>query len=125
MKALWRPRYDYGNQDRAVILTDNGLKNYVKEKNFWASRDGDDIGAFKSWHDNGFATLYINKTANKTFEELIKYELEGMTVENTGLKTGVVQVKIGPGEEQLIKLIDIKGAKEKKLSTTISRRKIT
>lgn len=33
---------------------------------------------FKAWHDNGFVTLYINKSKDKILDEIVDYQLEGM-----------------------------------------------
>ena len=60
---------------------------------------------YKAWHDNGFVTLYINKSKNKVLTETVTYELEGMAIEGLDRETTVL-VKVGPGEEFLIKLVN-------------------
>lgn len=44
---------------------------------------------YKSWHDNGFVTLYINKSTNKILSEIVEYKLEGMVIEGLGKETTV------------------------------------
>jgi len=53
---------------------------------------------FKAWHDNGFVTLYINKSTNKVLDEIVDYVLEGMQIEGLGKET-TVHVRVAPGEE--------------------------
>jgi hypothetical protein len=97
MKAKAGANYNYGEQDRGVILGDTALKQYCIDKNFFVEKDGPDLGLYKTWHDNGFITLYVNKTTNKKLVETLKYTLKGMTVENTGQNVGTVQINVGPG----------------------------
>ena len=63
---------------------------------------------YKAWHDNGFVTLYKNKSTNLILDEVVDYQLEGMQIEGLGHETSV-HVKIGPGEEQFIKLVNTCG----------------
>lgn len=124
MKAGKGARYEYGAQDRCVYLGDDALKAYAIKKNFFVERDGKDIGLYKTWHDAGFITLYVNKTSNKVFKENVTYTLQGMTVEDTGQTEATVQVDVGPGCTQLVKLLNIRGAEARKLSASTTRRKI-
>ena len=55
--------------------------------------------------------------------ELVQYELQGLQIEGLeGDKT--VFVKVGPGEEQLIKIVNT-GSPERKLTSVILSKKIT
>ena len=72
---------DQEHQDHAVILGDEGLKLLLKEKNMI---EYNGIKKYEAWHDNGFAVLYFNDTKTKTFNEKQTYNLQGLTLQETG-----------------------------------------
>ena len=127
MKSTWNPipLLEYGDQDRAFYLSDTGLRLLTLKENNYAPKDGKDIGCYRCQHENGFAMLYVNKTTNKSMTELIKFDLEGMTIESTGEKQGIIEAKVGPGEEKLIKLNRIKGSTDFKLGVATGKTTIT
>ena len=105
-----------------VILGDVALRQLAIEKDFKIKRSGDEIYLYKAWHDNGFVTLYKNDSVDKILSEIIDYTLEGLVIEDEPTKKQV-SVYIGPGEEQMIKLVN-NGNGERNVNSTISNKKI-
>ena len=96
------------HQDMNVFLGDNALKAIAIAKNFKLDRLKDEIYLYKAWHDHGFVTLYINKSTDKILTETVDYMLTGLEIVDDPYGKSV-QVNVGPGEEQLIKLIITSG----------------
>ena len=105
-----------------VILGDIALRQLAIEKDFKIKRSGNEIYLYKAWHDNGFITLYKNDSVDKILSEMVDYTLEGLMIEDEPERKQV-SVYIGPGEEQMIKLVN-KGLGERNLNSTISMKKI-
>ena len=94
-----------GYHNMNVVLGNHVLRQLALQGNFRQDRKKDEIMLYKAWHDNGFITVYINKSKNKILHEVIDYQLEGMQIEGLGKET-TVHVKVAPGEEQFIKLVN-------------------
>ena len=122
MKAMRGFNFTPAKCEMNVILGDKGLRALAIEKNFKIKRSGDEIYLYKAWHDNGFITLYKNDSVDKILTEMIDYTLEGLVIEDEPDRKQV-SVYIGPGEEQMIKLVN-KGKGERNLNSTISLKKI-
>ena len=78
---------------------------------------------YKSWHENGFVTLYVNRTSDQVLEELVIFDLENLEIDGLESEKQVF-VRVGPGEEQLIKINMIDNTKERKLSSKCENKKI-
>lgn len=70
---------------------------------------GSDIWKYELQHDFGMFFLYVNKTTDKILTEDIEYALEGLEVINQDDKKKV-QVRVGPGSEQIVQLGATEGA---------------
>lgn len=107
-----------------MYLGNTALRKIALDENFKIDRCKNEIVLYKAWHNNGFVTLYMNKSANKVLTELVEYNLQGMQIE--GLEGDKqVFVNVGPGEEHLIKLVNTGSCEERKLQCTILQKKIT
>ena len=58
-------------------------------------------------HGGGIAYLYVNETSDKTLEESIEFTMEGLQIEGKP-DDKEVEIKIGPGERKLLKLVSMK-----------------
>lgn len=106
-----------------MILGNSALRKIALEENFKIQRYGDEIVVYKAWHENGFVTLYVNRSTDKILTEHVEYQLKGLELEGLeGDKS--VFIRIGPGEEQLIKIVET-GEGERELQTTILSKKVT
>ena len=74
---------------------------------------------YKAWHESGFLTLYKNNSKSKVLTEVIEYQLENMYID--GMRDEkIAHVKVGPGEEQLIKIKNsTMDGKDRKLTSKI------
>mmetsp|Transcript_14347 Transcript_14347/g.13916 ORF Transcript_14347/g.13916 Transcript_14347/m.13916 type:complete len:82 (+) Transcript_14347:523-768(+) len=66
-----------------------------------------DIFQYQYKHSAGICYLYENKTANKTLEENLKFQLGGLEIVDNPPGNQEVKFKIGPGESKFIKLKSI------------------
>lgn len=64
----------------------------------------------------------MNESTDRILTEMIDYQLEGLQIENEPEKK-TVDVRIGPGEEQMVKLVNF-GTGERNLNSTISMKNI-
>ena len=62
-----------------------------------------EIYQYQYKHSTGICYLYENKTANKRFEETLKFQLSGLEIIGNE-KGDSVLIKIGPGETKFIEL---------------------
>ena len=111
-----------GPVHRNVLLGDTSLKQLAISKDFKISRVGEEIFLYKTWHENGFVTYYVNNSKDKILSEVIEYDIKGMEIEDLPGERNV-KVKIGPGETQLVKLVNTDG--ERSLKSNIASKKVT
>ena len=98
IKAYRGEDFAMGYHNVNVVLGNTVLRLLALEGKFRQDRKKDEIMLYKAWHDNGFVTLYINKSTNKVLDEIVDYVLEGMQIEGLGKET-TVHVRVAPGEE--------------------------
>jgi hypothetical protein len=78
---------------------------------------------YKAWYDDGFLTLYQNKSTTKVLEELIEYEMEGLEI--VGLEGEKrINIVVGPNSDKLIKLRNTSENCKRSLSSKILNKKI-
>lgn len=118
IKAMRGANFAPGLSTQNVILGNKALKKIAIQENFKVNRIGEQVVIYKAWHENGFVTLYQNKSRNILYSEIVHYELEGMVIDGIE-EEKTVFVKIGPGEEQLVKLINTENSQERKLQSTV------
>jgi hypothetical protein len=111
-----------GPVSRNVMLGDSSLKQLAISKDFRISRVGEEIFLYKTWHENGFVTYYVNDSKDKVLTEVVEYDLKGMEIEGLPNERNV-KIKIGPGESQLVKLVNTSGDRE--LKSNIVSKKVT
>jgi len=108
------------------MLGDSSLKQLAISKDFKISRVGEkgkeEIFLYKTWHENGFVTYYVNNSKDKVLTEVVEYDLKGMEIEGLPNERNV-KIKIGPGESQLVKLVNTSGDRE--LKSNILSKKVT
>ena len=78
IKAFRGSDFAMGYHNINVVLGNQVLRQLALDGNFRQDRKKNEISLFKSWHDNGFVTLYINNSTNKVLDEVVDYVLEGM-----------------------------------------------
>lgn len=105
-----------------MVLGDSSLKQLAISKDFKISRVGEEIFLYKTWHENGFVTYYVNNSKDKVLTEVVEYDLKGMEIEGLPNERNV-KIKIGPGECQLVKLVNTSGDRE--LKSNILSKKVT
>ena len=77
---------------------------------------------YKAWHENGFVQYYVNRSPNLLLTEMVIFELENLQIDGLEGEKQVF-VRVGPSEEQLIKLINVSEG-ERKLSSKVVEKKI-
>jgi len=107
-----------------VFHGDTALKNLCIKKDFEVERYKNEIVLYKAWYDDGFLTLYQNKSKDKNLEELIEFKMQGLEIEGLEGETRV-SVELPPQSEKLIKLRNTGAMEERKLTSKILNKKIT
>ena len=62
-----------------------------------------DIFQYSLQHDGGVAYLYVNETPNRTLDEDLEFQIQGLELEENPGQTEI-NVKVGPGQKRLVKL---------------------
>lgn len=122
MKARRGAEFSPGEVTRNVILGEQSLKEIAIREDFKIQRCGDEIVLYKAWHENGFVTYYVNNSKDKVLNEVVEYDLQGLEIEGLAGERQV-RIRIGPGEDHLVKLANTSG--ERKLSSSIVSKKVT
>ena len=104
------------------MLGSNALRQIAIDQDFKVFRHTDQIVVYKAWHENGFVQLYINRSANLVYQEIVLFELQNLQIDGLEGEKQVF-VNIGPGEEQMVKLSIIDDDQERKLSSKVSQSK--
>jgi hypothetical protein len=73
IKAMRGADFAMGYHNINVVLGNHVLRQLALQGNFRQDRKKDEIMLYKAWHDNGFITVYINKSKNKILNEVIDY----------------------------------------------------
>jgi hypothetical protein len=73
IKAMRGADFAMGYHNMNVVLGNHVLRQLALQGNFRQDRKKDEIMLYKAWHDNGFITVYINKSKNKILNEVIDY----------------------------------------------------
>lgn len=91
----------HGDSDLKTMLLEQGKKNGRPDTE---TQEDYGIYQYSMQHNGGMAYFYVNGSSNQILDEEIQFTMDGLEIEGMPEGTDLVEFRLGPGEEKLIKL---------------------